>query len=104
MITVQLEPSDREIIRRCLAVAVDGPFFEDWEFQTLFGVNRDQVRTVLQRWPAVDLSEENVFLAVNNTLANLLGYPHGKNLGALVGATAEDLERLVRWVQSHELM
>jgi hypothetical protein len=104
MTTVQLEPSDREIIKRCLAVVVDGPFFEDWEFQTLFGANRDQVRAVLERWPAVDLSEESVFLAVNNTLVNLLGYPHGQNLRDLVGATAADLDRLLHWMRSSGLM
>ena len=34
------------------------------------------LRSVLDEWPDVDDSEERVRLAINNSMNNLLGYPH----------------------------
>ena len=71
-----LNQDDRDVVRQCLHAAVEGPFFDDWEFHTLFGVQRSEVRTVLSTWPDVDESDETVRLAINNSLGNLVGYPH----------------------------
>lgn len=68
---------DAEVIRECLVAAVEGPFFPDWEFHTLFGLTRAQVAEVARCWPRCE-DEEAQALAVNNSLANLLGYPHGE--------------------------
>jgi hypothetical protein len=57
--------------------AVDGPFFEDPVFHTIFGLDRSEVRQVLNDWPNVDWSNTIVMRALNNTLNNLIGYPHG---------------------------
>jgi hypothetical protein len=67
---------DRKIIKDCLRATVEGPFFEDWEFHTLFGLTRAEVARVLQTWPDGDGRDRDVDLAVNNALNNLLGYPH----------------------------
>lgn len=72
-----VEPEDSEIIRQCLIAAVDGPFFPDWEFHTLFGFERDEIRRIAHRWP--DWHDDNEkSVAVGNTLNNLLGYPHDR--------------------------
>lgn len=69
------EVDDAEVIRQCLWAAVDGPFFPDWEFHALFGLDRTEVRRIAEHWPDwVDEHEQN--LAINNALNNLLGYPH----------------------------
>lgn len=52
-----------------------GPFFPDWEFQTLMGGERDEMRAVLDAWPNVS-DGENADVAINNAFNNLLGYPH----------------------------
>jgi hypothetical protein len=68
---------DRDIMKACLRAAADGPFFPDWEFHTLFGMERSEVREVLSSWP--DGSDAQLqFTAVNNAFNNLLGYPHGR--------------------------
>ena len=72
-----LEKREREIVKQCLRAAVEGPFFPDWEFHTLFGLERNEVKNVLESWPKLDESKETVQLAINNSLGNLLGYPHG---------------------------
>ncbi|MGH8890205.1 MAG: hypothetical protein ACRDV3_10705 [Acidothermaceae bacterium] len=64
--------------RETLCAAVDGPFFPDWEFTTLFGSERDEVREVLADWPHTD-DPGRQFSAVNNAMNNLLGYPHGRD-------------------------
>jgi hypothetical protein len=70
-----VEEGDSEVIRQCLWAAADGPFFPDWEFHTLLGFERDEIRRMAQRWPDWDDDVEQSG-AVNNVLNNLLGYPH----------------------------
>jgi hypothetical protein len=68
---------DAEVIRQCLWAAVNGPFFPDWEFDTLFGFHRDEIRRIAEAWPNWDDDDERRD-AVNNTFNNLIRYPHGR--------------------------
>ena len=73
----RLSPSDVTMLGACLRAAADGPFFPDWEFETLFGLSRDEVRAAAEGWPA-NAARPEVEIAVYNSLANLNGYPHGQ--------------------------
>jgi hypothetical protein len=72
-----LTERDRAVIADALRATVDGPFFPDWEFHTLMGLERTQVRDVLAEWPNTR-SDKVAHLAINNALVNLMGYPHGR--------------------------
>jgi hypothetical protein len=71
----RLDERERQVVRECLRASVEGPFFPDWEFATLFGLTRDEVKKVLLSWPALDESDQFVVLAINNSFNNRLGYP-----------------------------
>jgi hypothetical protein len=71
-----LSPEEREVVKDCLRAAVEGPFFPDWEFSTLFGLQRDEVKVILASWPDLDDSDESVSCAINSSFNNLIGYPH----------------------------
>jgi hypothetical protein len=75
----RLSDADKALVGQALRAAVDGPFFPEWEFHTLFGLTRGEIRAMADAWPNVDLTSSNVTLAVNNALNNLLGYPHGQD-------------------------
>ena len=75
----RLSDDDKTLVGQVLHAAVDGPFFPEWEFHTLFGLMRSEVRAVADAWPNVDLTSEEVTLAINNSLNHLLGYPHRKH-------------------------
>lgn len=75
MSLANLDEKEREVIKECLRAAAEGPFFPDWEFQTLFGLERDEVKQVLACWPELNEEDESVVCAINNSLNNLLGYP-----------------------------
>jgi len=71
-----LDERERDVVWRCLQAAVDGPFFPESEFETIFfGLERDEVRRVLMSWPSLDETDETVVSAINNSFNNLLGYP-----------------------------
>ena len=70
-----LDQRERLVVKECLHAAAEGPFFPDWEFQTLFGLVRAELRRVLDSWQALDDKDVSVRLAINNTLNNLLYYP-----------------------------
>lgn len=76
----QLSDEDQELVRLALAAACRGPFFQEWEFDTLMGVTRSEMGEVLEAmsslpvpWP--DPAPEFFELAANNALVNLWGYP-----------------------------
>lgn len=71
-----LSNSDRDVIRRSLAACADGPCFEDWEFRTLFGLTRPELREAACSWEAHEELDPRVALAIHNALGALLGYPH----------------------------
>jgi hypothetical protein len=71
-----LSDVDKLVLGQALRAAADGPFFPDWEFHTLFGLGRSQVRAIANAWPEPAASSEDIEIAVNNSLNNLLGYPH----------------------------
>jgi hypothetical protein len=75
MSLANLDERERNVVRECLQAAVEGPFFPEWEFQTIFGITRDDVRRVLRSWPELNEADKDVTLAINNSLNNLLGYP-----------------------------
>jgi len=80
--STNLTDKEQKIVGSCLRAAADGPFFPDWEFQTLFGLTRPEVKAIADRYPDVDKEDDepagndDSWLAINNTFANLLGYPH----------------------------
>lgn len=95
---------DRRIIADSLRAAAEGPFFPDWEFPTLFGLQRAEVAEIARAWPKVDESDERVALAVNNALGNLAGYPHGHEQDwdrYLSVPSARLLAALQRWRLPH---
>ena len=78
MSLLDLRGHEREIVFECLGAAVDGPFFPDDDFHTIFGLEREDVAEIVKSWPDVDDSDEDVSTAINNAMNNLLGYPHGR--------------------------
>jgi hypothetical protein len=75
----RLSRAESRIVGEVLRAAADGPFFPDWEFQTLFGLYREEVRRIADEWPLPILAVEDVTMAVNNAFNMLLGYPHRKD-------------------------
>lgn len=75
-ISNQLDERDIRIVAECMAAVVNGDFFPEWEFDTLFGVSREAVRDVSSTWPNVDFSDQVTSGAIVGSLNNLLGYPH----------------------------
>jgi len=71
-----LSKTEQDIIYQCLEATVDGSFFPDWEFHALFGLTRQEVEPIVIDWSIVDKNSSLAILAINNSLNNLLGYPH----------------------------
>ena len=75
MSLANLDEREREVVRECLRATVEGPFFPDWEFSIIFGLERDVVRQIYLSWPTLDEADECVARAINNSFNNLIGYP-----------------------------
>ena len=77
MALTDLDTAETQVVLECLRAASTGPFFPDWEFHTLFGLDRRDVQEGVDAWPNIDETKQNVSFAINNSMNNLLGYPHG---------------------------
>ncbi len=84
-------------MKQCLHAEAEGPFFPDWEFATLMGVNRDIVQKVDKDWPERTVSPMDFRCAVLNTLNNLTGYPHQREdaWGDYIPASPDDVRILL---------
>ena len=75
-----LTDAETEVVFDCLrCVAAGDVILDDWEFHILFGITFDRLEEIVRRLPDIDESDEDVQLAINNSLNNLLGYPHGRD-------------------------
>jgi hypothetical protein len=93
-----LSADEIALVSACLRAAEEGPFFPEWEFQTLFGVERRELAEIRSRWPSISLDDDVAYLSVMNSVANLVGYPHGEEaaLQKYVAGGEGKLERLAR--------
>lgn len=100
MINLQTD-HDKQMALNCLKISMNEDFFPDWEFSALFGLTKDEVKNIIENWRSVDLSNEDVQLAINNAFANLIGYPHGqeKNLRDLLSISTVELEEIYNRVK-----
>jgi hypothetical protein len=91
-----LNEREKQTVFECLRAASDGPFFPDWEFQTLFGLERNQVRRIAAAIPDINDSSEEVALAINNAMAHLTGYPHQKETlwSQFISVSEEEVDRV----------
>ena len=71
-----LSASERRGVFECLRASLEGRFFPEEEFTSIFGISRPELAEVVAAWPEVDEQTEEVRLAINNSMNNLLGYPH----------------------------
>lgn len=69
-----LSKNDLEVIKNCLTFSEDERVFPEWEFETLFGISRELFSAISREWPAVDLENQNVEIAIIGCLNNILGY------------------------------
>ncbi|GLH78874.1 hypothetical protein SSBR45G_37830 [Bradyrhizobium sp. SSBR45G] len=63
-------------MHRALGAAVEGPFFPEWEFDTLFGLDRSEVRAIYEAWPSPACNSDRLLAAMTWSLIYLLHYPH----------------------------
>lgn len=70
----QLPQRQKDLIYECMVAIAQGPFLEEWEFQTRTGITRAELETVIARWPNYDdvAGETIQTLAINNCLNEIL--------------------------------
>jgi len=94
-----LSKEDKSIVHACLRCVASGEvILHDWEFQTLFGVGVDEFIRIVESWPNLDDSQGSVSEAINNSMNNLLGYPHSKieNWDDFMPYPRSEVERMFR--------
>jgi hypothetical protein len=101
-----LTSAEIAIIGECLRAVAYGPFLPDEEFHTLVGVTRQEARLVADRFPDVDEyddeagANDDAWLVINNSLVNLVGYPHGmeQEWRERISATPQEVQEIfTRW-------
>ena len=55
-----MDQRERMVVKECLLAAAEGPFFPDWEFHARFGLERAEVRRVLNFWLNLDDQDQSI--------------------------------------------
>ena len=109
-----LSDEELKVIKECVKAAAYGPFFIDqeakddpyWEIHPLFGLTIDELRTIADTFPHLDLDDEKVKLAINNSINHLLGYPHSCSEEVwkkYISVSEDELERIyLKWTGEKE--
>lgn len=75
----RLTDKERFLLGQRVRAAAEGPFFDhDDEFATISGISREEVTGVAHAWPQGDDNAKTGELAINHSVGNLLGSPHGR--------------------------
>ena len=107
MSKIELSNDEKNIIKECLTASAYGPFFISknaksdpfCEIHSLFGLKMDELRKIADKFPEVDLEDEEVRLAINNSICNLIGYPHnrsGETWFKYISVSKEELNQLFK--------
>lgn len=99
MALVDLSGEEKTVVYDCLRCVASGKvILHDWEFETIMGLEVSEFLAVVVQWPDVDDSDTVVYLAINNAMNNLLGYPHGKELSRYMDASRPEIARIfTKW-------
>ena len=102
-----LTDSEKVVIHACLECVVSGEIIlHNWEFHPIMGISVKELKTVLEAWPDVNDSDDIVQVAINNSMNNLIHFPHGHHgrwLGFL-GFSREEVTRVfAKWREGFEL-
>src|SRR5207244_1060743 len=70
----ELSEQEQGVVLQCLSAILNGPFIDDWEFQTRLGIDRTAVLEVLAAWPNLDDADPGsaTSLAINNCMNEAL--------------------------------
>lgn len=69
---------ETEIVFECLRCVATGEIIlDDFEFDTLIGIDFESFGKLVGELPRINESDQETHLAINNSLVNLLWYPHG---------------------------
>lgn len=70
----QLPQREKELIHECMVAIAQGPFLDEWEFQTRIGITRAELMAVLAEWPDFNYASDGAMetLAINNCSNEIL--------------------------------
>lgn len=100
MSLANLTPRELDVVGYCLGVIAEGKVIKhDSEFQTLFGIEVEQLRVVANAWPNVDDRDEVTALAINNSMCHLLGLLPKSQLRRRLSYTPDTVEHVFnKWL------
>ncbi|MEM9524761.1 MAG: hypothetical protein AAF982_12405 [Pseudomonadota bacterium] len=73
--SISLSEADLKTLTSCVDLAANANFFDDDEFETLFGGTRDAFGELIKNQTNIDPSDENTIPQINNAVLNAFSYP-----------------------------
>lgn len=66
----KLTEQEQRLILEAMTAILNGPYIDDAEFQTRLGIDRLQLREVLDTWPVIedDNEDSHACIAINNCM------------------------------------
>lgn len=96
---------EKNILKNSIKAAIDGPFFPEWEFQTLLGVYRKELKDFYDNWNNRYFMSQEPLLKITSVLGMLISYPHKQNeiLISCYGVSPDNLNIIFNKLLNEEL-
>jgi hypothetical protein len=91
-----LTKEEQSAVVECLVASANGPFFDDDDFHILFGMHRNELLKIIDNLSHIDDTDEVTIRAINNSIINLMGFPHNKekHWDKYISVPPAELERI----------
>lgn len=95
--TFDFSEDELETIKICMEASCMEMFFPEWEFHTLFGMDRVDLKEAINLFPNLDCENEVHDAAMRNSLLHLVFYPHGcdKELKNMLNKDLKEIKNVI---------
>lgn len=92
-----IDQNEDQIILECLKIVVAENIFPLKDFSSIFNESIEEINQIILDWDTVNLDSEGVLSAINSTLNNIIGFPHGHhtNIENKIKCTTDDLDEIL---------
>jgi hypothetical protein len=98
MLLLQMSGTHQSVVHNCIRAILDGPYLDDAECHPRIGLWRNDLRSILARWPNLDDSDPDSddTLAINNCLNEVCyGIQMSEDeVVATIGVSRDEVQRV----------
>lgn len=98
-----INENEDKIIFECIKIVTTEEIIPQKDFSSIFNESKEELHEILSNWDNLSITSEGVLSAINGTLNNIVGFPHGKYtyLESRINYSIKELDSLLEKILKH---